>query len=51
MFMIHFNVELWNIHQLFVLKVLYEKEIIPTRKEEKLASATNYVAIEFQYNQ
>ena len=27
--MTHFNVELWNIHQLYVLQVLNEKETIP----------------------
>ena len=47
-FMIHFNVELWNIHQLFVLQVLNEKEIIPTRKAEKLARVEFFVATEFQ---
>ena len=36
--MSNFNVELWNIHQLCVLHVLNEKETIPTRKIEKLAS-------------
>ena len=40
--MIHFNAELWNIRQLFVLQVLYEKERIPARKAEKLARAANY---------
>ena len=33
--MIHFNAELWNIHQLFVLQVLYEKKRIPTKKKQK----------------
>ena len=42
--MIHFNVELWKIHQLFVLQVLYKKEIIPTRKAYKLAKAEFYDA-------
>ena len=31
--MIHFNVELWNIHQICVLQVLNAKEVNPTRKE------------------
>ena len=35
--MIHFNAELWNIHQLCVLQVLNEKETIPARKVEKMA--------------
>ena len=30
--MIHFNAELWNIHQLCVLQVFNEKETIPARK-------------------
>ena len=42
--MIHFNAEIWNIHQLFVLYVLNEKEIIPARKTEKLAKAEFSVA-------
>ena len=46
--MIHFNAELWNIHKLFVLQVLYEKEIIPTRKPEKLAKVEFSVATKFQ---
>ena len=33
-FMIRFYAELWNIHQLLVLHVLNEKEIIAARKEE-----------------
>ena len=33
-FMIHFYAELWNTHQLFVLQVLNENEIIPVRKVE-----------------
>ena len=33
--MIHFNAELWNIHQLSVLQDLNEKEIIPIGKVEK----------------
>ena len=33
--MIHFNAELWNIHQLCVLQVLNEKETITARKTEK----------------
>ena len=37
--MIHFNVELWNNHQLCVLQVLNEKETNIARKEEKLAKA------------
>ena len=37
--MIHFNVELWNIHQLCVLQVLNEKETILARKVEKLTKA------------
>ena len=37
--MIHFNAELWNIHQLCVLQVLNEKEIIPARIAEKMAKA------------
>ena len=37
--MIHFNAELWNIHQLCVLQVLNEKETILARKAEKLAKA------------
>ena len=37
--MIHFNAELWNIHQLCVLQVLNEKETIIARKGEKLAKA------------
>ena len=35
MFIIHFNVELWNIHKICVLHVLNAKESNPTRKEEK----------------
>ena len=35
--MIHFNAELWNIHQLCVFQVLNEKEIILARKAKKLA--------------
>ena len=42
--MIHFNAELWNIHQLFVLQVLKEKEIILVRKAEKLARVEFSVA-------
>ena len=34
--MIHFNVELWNNHQLCVLHVLNAKEANPVRKEEKI---------------
>ena len=45
--MIHFNAELWNIHQLFVLQVLYEKEIIQARKAEKLAKAEFSVVTQF----
>ena len=32
MFMIHFNAELGNIHQIFVLQVLNAKEANPSRK-------------------
>ena len=46
--MIHFNAELWNIHQLFVLQILYEKKIIPTRKAEKLAKLEFSVVTQFQ---
>ena len=35
--MIHFNVELWNNYQLYVLQDLTEKETIQTRKVENLA--------------
>ena len=43
--MIHFNAGLWIIHQLFVLQVLNEKEIIPARKAEKLARVEFSIAI------
>ena len=33
--MIHFNVELWNIHQLFVLQVLNEKMDNSSKKSKK----------------
>ena len=33
--MINFNAELWNIHQICVLKVLNTNEANPARKEEK----------------
>ena len=33
--MIHFNVELWNIHQICVLKILNAKEANLSRKEDK----------------
>ena len=47
--MIHFNAELWNIHQLCVLQVLNEKKkTIIARKDEKLAKTETYVAIELQ---
>ena len=46
--MIYFNAEFWNIHQLFVFQVLYEIEIIPARKAEKLAKAEFSVATQFQ---
>ena len=42
---IYFNVELWNIHQLCVLHVLIEKEIIPARKEEKKVVEEELLAI------
>ena len=42
--MIHFNAELWIIHQFFVLQVLNEDEIIQVRKEEKLARVEFSVA-------
>ena len=32
---IYFNAKLWNIHQLCVLHVFIEKEIIPTKKKER----------------
>ena len=34
--MIHFNAELWNIHQLFVFQVLIGKDIILVRKARKI---------------
>ena len=34
--MIHFNAELWNIHQLCVLQVLNAEEAIPVRKAKKI---------------
>ena len=37
--MIHFNVELWNNHQLCVLEVLSEKETNLAGKVEKLVKA------------
>ena len=37
--MIHFNVELWNNHQLYILQVLNEKETNLVRKAENLAKA------------
>ena len=37
--MIHFNAELWNNHQFYVLQVLNEKETNPARKAENLAKA------------
>ena len=37
----HFNAELWNIHQLCVLLVLIEKEINPTGKREKNGQGKN----------
>ena len=37
--MIHFNDELWNIHQLCVLQILNAEEAIPARKAENLAKA------------
>ena len=42
--MIQFNAELWNIHQPFVLQVLYEKKRIPARKVEKMVNVVNYVS-------
>ena len=38
--MIHFNAELWNIHQICVFQVLNAKEANPSRKKsKKLAKA------------
>ena len=37
--MTHFNVELWNIHQLCILQVLNVEEANQTRKVEKLVKA------------
>ena len=47
--MSNFNAELWNIHQLFVIRVLNEKETIPTRKVKKLAKVEISIAIEKFY--
>ena len=39
--MSNFNAELWYIHQLCVLHVLNEKEMIPARKIENFGSCKN----------